>query len=131
MASDFLSRMRARSVQVGEGAAGRVGEVGRQVGTELVLTTPVDTGEARSNWLASKNVPKTNTVPPTSASAAMGAIDAVIASLSADDELYIANNVGHIGKLNDGSSQQAPTGFVEAAVQRAARGGGNVKVFKG
>ena len=131
MAGDFLSRMRARGVQVGEGAAKRVGEVGRQVGTELVLTTPVDTGEARSNWLASKNAPRGETVPPTSASAAIGAIAGVTASLDADDELYIANNVDHIGKLNDGSSQQAAAGFVEAAVQKAARAGGKVKVFKG
>ena len=65
MAGDFLSRMRDRAEQVGEGAAKRVAEVGRQVGTELVLTTPVDTGEARSNWLASKNAPRGETVPPT------------------------------------------------------------------
>ena len=69
--------------------------------------------------------------PPLTDLAAMGAIDAVAASLGADDDLYIANNVGHIGKLNDGSSQQAPAGFVESAVQRAGRAGGKVKVFKG
>ena len=64
MASDFRPRMLARAAQVGEASTKLVAAVGNEVGTGLVLETPVDTGEARSNWLASRNAPRGDTVSP-------------------------------------------------------------------
>ncbi len=34
--------------------------------------------------------------------------------------LFLSNNVPYISRLNDGSSGQAPAGFVQAAIARAS-----------
>lgn len=95
----------------------------------VVISTPVDTGRARSNWQVEVNQPKTNEIPPYSpgkegstggpnARAAIEQGKAAIARYkggSADAALYLTNNLAYIGKLNDGSSAQAPAGFVEKA----------------
>lgn len=86
----------------------------------LVEGTPVDTGWARSNWLPSVGVPRGETV------GAPGALDQGPARVGQsevagwgiqDGPIYIANNVPYIRRLNGGSSNQAPAGFIEAAVQ--------------
>ena len=45
-----------------------------------------------------------------------------------NDELghkfYLVNNVPYIGVLDQGHSQQAPAGFVQAAIDRSIRGAG-------
>lgn len=91
----------------------------------VVTATPVDTGRARSNWRASVNAPLTgevDTYGPGGAATA-GAIaqarSAVQAVDSSRDVIYISNNLPYIGRLNDGSSAQAPAGFVQQGVQAA------------
>lgn len=64
---------------------------------ELVLATPVDTGQARQGWEA--------TTPTEEGQVGI-----------------VENNVEHIVYLNDGHSKQAPTGFVEAIVDKFNRG---------
>lgn len=87
---------------------------------ELVEGTPVDTGWARSNWLPSVGTPKEETVGKP------GALDELAKDAGqsevldweiSDGPIYITNNVPYIQRLNAGSSKQAPTGFVESAVQ--------------
>jgi hypothetical protein len=58
---------------------------------ELIESTPIDTGEARSGW-------KKYRVSPTS--------------------VVIANTVSYIQELNRGHSQQAPAHFVESVALR-------------
>lgn len=58
---------------------------------ELVMNTPVDTGNARAGWTV-------NTVA-----------------------MSVENNVEYIEALNNGHSQQAPAGFVENAMDKVAR----------
>ncbi|WP_307887243.1 hypothetical protein [Brucella abortus] len=92
----------------------------------LVEDTPVDTGWARANW-----VPAIGTSMDTPASArpdqsmvpgAVARQQAGQASLLgyrlAQGSVFISNNVPYIMRLNDGSSQQAPRGFVQAAIAR-------------
>ena len=57
-----------------------------QIVTDLRAATPVDTGEARDGWYATRN--------------------------------SIENDVDHIDALNAGSSQQAPSHFVERTILR-------------
>ncbi|MGK2911230.1 MAG: hypothetical protein ACSLE1_15725 [Sphingobium sp.] len=66
-------------------------KVALDIYADLLMTTPVDTGAARQGWQLD-NGPG-------------GAME-------------ISNSVPYIGKLNDGHSKQAPTGFIEAAVDR-------------
>jgi hypothetical protein len=35
--------------------------------------------------------------------------------------VYVSNSIGYIGRLNAGSSQQAPAGFIEATLEEAQR----------
>lgn len=95
----------------------------------VVTATPVDTGRARANW-------RVNTEPTsdvydafakgkagsTSSTNTQGALDAGSEAIRAatGDVIYISNNLPYIEFLNDGSSAQAPAGFIELAVQAGA-----------
>lgn len=120
---------------------------------DLVQVTPVDVGTALSNWVLTLDSPFlsglvlpafvpsprgrvikgkwTHAVPPTITAQAnvQPTIDAAEIELAAKQPgqtIFITNNVPYIQQLNDGSSSQAPAGFVdrarilgEQAVQRA------------
>lgn len=91
--------------------------VALKLDAELVNTTPVDTGRAKSNWLPSLNSPDTRKVEPNQ----KPDIGPTLSAYGIDDTIFISNNLPYIQKLNEGSSQQAPAGFVEAAIARAKR----------
>ncbi|MCC6425646.1 MAG: hypothetical protein IT435_02375 [Phycisphaerales bacterium] len=100
----------------------------------LIDGTPVDTGEARSNWLISLGVPLRGTIAPytpypkfsqangrgrnetANANAARQRAMSAIAARQPGQTLFIQNNVEYIGELNRGTSRQAPALFVEASV---------------
>jgi hypothetical protein len=92
----------------------------------LVEDTPRDTGWARSNWVPSigKSVDHTVGTPESvSKSASESGVAAVASGYTLEKgPVFISNNVPYIGRLNDGSSKQAPSGFVQAAILRAVRG---------
>lgn len=91
--------------------------------------TPVDTGWARSNWVAAigKSVVEdlSATEPSTQAAGAAGQRQAAsLAGVASSYSLrqgvvFISNNVSYITDLNDGSSQQQPAGFVQRAIAKA------------
>lgn len=86
--------------------------------------TPVDTGWARANWLASVTQPITEPAgDPENVSAAESEKEAglgkVLAYRLSAGSVFISNNVPYITRLNDGYSQQAPAGFVQRAIQEA------------
>lgn len=100
-----------------------------KIDARLVQMTPVKTGRARSNWLASIGKPDRSTLPgPTGpaeerppgigpvAQAAIAAAQAVILSAPEFPLIYLSNNLPYIQRLNDGSSKQAPEAFVESAI---------------
>lgn len=96
--------------------------------------TPVDTGWARANWVPSIGAPHEGTVgerPPKAEegraqvqaddSASVAGVAEVAARYTLNrGPVFISNNVPYIQALNDGHSKQAPAGFVQAAVIRAA-----------
>lgn len=100
----------------------------------LVEDTPRRTGWARSNWVPSIGTPKdmNGTPPPEKAAAAhvgqrsaereAGIAQIVTGYRLSLGRIYITNNVPYIRRLNEGSSKQAPAGFVQAAILRAVRG---------
>jgi hypothetical protein len=85
---------------------------------QLVQRTPVDTGRARSNWLASLGNPKTEAVEATQAAQALGRNSSIISKFNVllNKTVFIANNLPYITRLNEGSSNQAPAGFVDDAI---------------
>lgn len=93
---------------------------------ELLQSTPVDTTEALSNWQVTggavsgpipPHVPgKAGATRAASLGIAFQAAEQAVAANRHSDVLVIFNAAGHIRKLNEGSSAQAPAGFIERAI---------------
>lgn len=95
----------------------------------LTQKTPVDTGRAKSNWIISINSPvsttskfrsKTSLGQPATAAVGRGNATLKTFDLKTDTSVYIQNNLPYIQKLNEGSSTQAPSGFVQMAMREAS-----------
>lgn len=88
--------------------------------------TPVDTGWASVNWWPSVGTPATaNTGRPDEGSVGSrssqqaAGVTQVLSYTLSTAPIYITNNVPYINRLNNGWSQQSPSGFVDRAVQVA------------
>ena len=109
-------------MELNEFTADRVRKLALDIAANLIETTPVDTGWARSNWVPSVGSPYDNPVgtregldrgPQQSGMAEIGSYQVSLGPV------FISNNVPYIQILNDGHSQQAPAGFVQMAIDRA------------
>ncbi|QNN99850.1 hypothetical protein P67b_00091 [Ruegeria phage Tedan] len=101
---------------------------------ELIERTPVDTGWARANWVPAIGAPSLAGSGDLSRSAreagaasaggrqssAVGVIAAGYRDIS-QGPIFVSNNVPYIGRLNGGSSAQAPAGFVQDAIAAGIR----------
>lgn len=132
--SEFNRRMQIRADRVGTNTTRVVRKVALTIDTILVQETPVDTGRAKSNWLVSLGVSLTGVIDAyapgekgstaaANAQAALAQGETVIKNYMSgrDLSIHISNNLPYIGVLNEGSSLQAPAGFVEDAVAEAVR----------
>jgi hypothetical protein len=100
----------------------------------IVVATPVDKGRARGNWQVAQGSPASGDVAPNGfpgeSSAARGAA-ATAAALTQGaqaaaetkpfSKTYVSNRLPYIEALNEGTSTQAPAGFIETAVNRVRR----------
>lgn len=107
---------------------------------DLVLHTPVDTGTAISNWQVSLGSPLTEVIPALNPSVKgktvkgrwqhsippditrqnnisiiLIAANNVLDFKQPGQDIFITNNLAYISILNQGSSEQAPAGFVDRA----------------
>ena len=127
-----LEQFSVRIRDIGKQLPQRVSTLRRKtalvVDRELVMSTAVDTGRARSNWVVQVGQPSREELPPyvpgesgsSSTANAQGAISQARAELSldpGDKDIYISNNLPYIQRLNTGWSAQSPAGFVQRAVQ--------------
>lgn len=89
----------------------------------VVSSTPVDTGRARGNWQVSLGFPvvEEQDLVDKAGTVTIAAGAAVIRSRQSGQTIFISNNVPYIGRLNQGSSSQAPANFVEMAVMDGIR----------
>lgn len=132
-----------RAKQFERGATRIVRNVATAADKTLVETTPVDTGEARSNWVGSVDTPFGGVIPPYAPGKKLGlaetanafAAQAQFASVALrfkagrNRTLYIANNVEHIGLLNDGSASTQSSHMVDKAIQSARAAAKAQRVF--
>lgn len=138
--------MNRRSEQLTRGVDRVVKNVSLRVTTNVVQDTPVDEGRAKSNWIASVGSPRFEDVEPyfpgqagstagENEDAAIANAQAAISSRRPGQPIYVTNTVGsddddpYIGKLNRGSSAQAPSRFVQLAAVRAAMSVRNAEVI--
>ncbi|MGB5810117.1 MAG: hypothetical protein WBG86_06275 [Polyangiales bacterium] len=136
MASDISSldeRLDRVADRLTAGVEGLFADLIAFTGAALVITTPVDTGFARGNWRPSLNTPSPtpiSTLDP-SGQATISRIETVGKLWRVGDTAYIVNRAPYIGRLNQGSSPQAPAGFVQAALQDGLREAFQSRVFIG
>ena len=91
------------------------------LGTDVVRSSPVDTGRFRANWRAGldeidgttdKEVDKVGEV-------SIERVKAVAAEMKIGDVVYVTNSLHYAQKLEYGSSRQAPFGMVRVTAARA------------
>lgn len=101
-------------------------ECAKVILADLLAHTPVDTSTAVSNWQIGLDRPIINTLPAyfpgkdgltaqASREAAWRAALSILALKKEGQAVYLGNALPYIRKLNDGSSTQAPAGFIERA----------------
>lgn len=107
-------------------------KVALKIDSELVNSTPVDTGRARSNWLPAFDRPAEGTVPPSTPGIALATVAAKVASFDLDKNtsIHLTNNLPYIKRLDEGSSQQQPAGFVRRAITAGINGVKSVKLLR-
>lgn len=108
-----------------------------QIEYHLVYDTPVDTSTALSNWQVNLTSPAADEISAyalgqrgstqgPSASRALAEAQVELQRKKPGQPIFLSNLVDYIKKLNEGSSAQAPAGFIEAAILRA-----RIVTFKG
>lgn len=118
--NQFSKRMGVLANQIPENADKLVRRVSVAADQAVVMATPVDTGLARSNWVATLDTAFTGVVaePNTnSMEQARGAIARYNGDVHAS--VHLTNNLDYIEKLNEGHSMQAPAGYVRISLQIA------------
>lgn len=98
----------------------------------VTLATPVKTGRARANWRVGIGSPVQGTTDAEDqgGQATVQAAKAKINTADSDDDIFISNSLPYIGELNNGSSAQAPAGFVEKAIQKGVAVVKNSRLIK-
>lgn len=137
---EFERRIRLYANKAGEIGDAAVKAASQNVLLELAVATPVDTGEAVSNWQVGIGSAPTNALLPfapgekgsTADTNRMAMLDAGLSKIDAyrsgqGAAVHIVNNAKHIGALNDGHSKQAPANFVEMAVAAGRRAVQNLR----
>lgn len=117
--NSFSKRMFFRAKNVSREAGKVVQEAALALDQALVLSTPVKTGRARSNWIVSITTASDQILEAKSAQAAINHGKAVIKTHTPGKAIHITNNLPYIVALNQGSSAQAPAMFVERAIDVA------------
>ena len=95
----------------------------------LIEDTPIDTGWARANWVPAIGVSRDTNETNEPSSEQIAGRRAEQATATSDllsyklprGAVFITNNVAYIGRLNDGYSGQAPSGYVQSAIRRGVR----------
>lgn len=130
---DFARRMGRLATDLPERADLVVRKTVLAVDQAVVLSTPVDRGRARSNWIGALDEASDTVVDAyvegqdgstssANSQAALAQVEGVVSGYDGDlhNEVHVTNNLPYIEVLNDGSSSQAPADFVSEAVRAGA-----------
>lgn len=75
---------------------------------EIIKATPVLTGRARANWNISDNQPNYATTESTE--------QQLVGYISGENDIFIANGLPYINRLDSGYSSQAPNGIIAPSI---------------
>lgn len=120
--AQFAVRIRAMAGRIERNFDTTLRRTALAVSQTVVMSTPVDTGRARANWQVSLGQPVQESLDATDPGGGptMAKNANVINQARGDAVIYLSNNLDYIVSLNQGSSSQAPAGFVEDAVAQGA-----------
>ena len=86
---------------------------------ELVELTPVDTGRARAGWNMQRGTPDASVPAPGKKQYPKPETPELAPALPGESStIYISSAIPYILPLNEGTSEQAPKRFVQAAIAR-------------
>lgn len=95
-----------------------------KIDAKVVIQTPIDTGQAKRNWICSVNLPDPNEIVFTGGgSGAQIAIDQCVnesKKITGFATVYIQNNLPYINRLNNGWSKQAGRFYIEKILAEVA-----------
>jgi hypothetical protein len=125
--TDLANSLEKRAAKLEDEASRLAVRTAETVLGDLVNVTPVDTSQALSNWQIGVGAPVDASIAPyfpgekgstqsSSAASALAEGQAALKLKKPGQPIYISNVLRYIGRLNEGSSSQAPAGFVERAV---------------
>lgn len=107
------------ALQVKADAEQRIKNIGMDLIQGVITATPVDTGAARGNWIASKTPIKTYDENDTDKTG-QGTINRTFVFFAQNAKLgsviYLQNNLPYIERLENGWSDQAPLGMVSTTL---------------
>ena len=87
--------------------------------TGFVKRTPVDTGRARANWqIGIGNAAGQTTATDKQAFGSDPPLSPALKQIDGEQVVFITNSLDYIEALENGSSQQAPSGFVRITIAR-------------
>jgi hypothetical protein len=124
---DLATSLEKKSKLIEKQASDAAVSVALTIVGDLAYITPVDTSQALSNWITTLSTASNSTIAPqffgsrgstkrASAAETINSAIRILASKKPGQVIYITNNLFYIRDLNDGSSSQAPAGFVERSV---------------
>lgn len=129
MAQSFSLNIKAWCDKARDRADLVVRKVALDVGSRVVMRSPVDTGRFRANWqygVGQPNVTVTEGLDK-GGTATIARIGAAAATVRLGDVIYLSNSLPYALRLEAGWSKQAPAGMVgltvlefQAAVDRSA-----------
>lgn len=129
--ANFSKRMKQYGQSVEHNTSDGVKRIARVTVIELIDRTPVDTGQAASNWQVGLGAfPPGPKLGFTNIPAARALALAMIEQRQAGQNVYISNLLPYIGRLNAGYSAQAPAGFVENALVQARAIARNIRLLE-
>ncbi len=128
----FARRIQRRARQVETGASDAVKTAALVINQVVILETPVKTGHARANWQVGLVAPITEEIDAEdkTGAATIARNNTLIKAREKRVDIILSNNVPYINKLNEGSSSQAPAGFIQIAVLTAIGTLAKTRIFK-
>lgn len=140
-AVEFARRMNRLAVRIEKNATERTNRLALAIQRELVVNTPVDTGQAISNWTLTLGSPNNDVYSPyapgdkgstkqLNIGAAYSQAMYAVGDRRPGQTIWISNPLSYIRLLNQGSSRQAPSGFVQTAVKVGVGSVKGVRIVK-
>lgn len=115
----FAANLNALCKRAGDKAELVVRKTALELQSQMIERSPVDTGRFKSNWQAGIGGVNeaANDSADKSGAAALGRTQVVLATWKPGMSIVLSNSLPYAKRLEEGYSQQAPSGMVRLTVQ--------------